>query len=195
MGLKEELMKLLDKASRDVAVVESVEIEQEAKTIEEGLFVKTRQLLDKVKLYQVLTTFQTDFVEQERIVTELLLDKDLTYGEYEELVALQEDVRKKILAEHRFPGCHSEHLPDHVRAIVFDSYIKEHAELIQQQQELSQSLEEKQRRHKELVFEIAKEKHLLGRLRSLEYQVFCQTTDGLTVEDMQRLSAKGIVLR
>lgn len=195
MGLKEELTKLLDKASREAAIVESVEIEQEAKTIEESLFVKTRQLLDKVKLYQALTTFQTDFFEQERIVTELLLDKDLTYAEYEELVTLQEDIRKKILAENRFPGCHSEHLPDQVRAILFDSYSKEHAELIQQQQELSQALEEKQRRHKELVFEIAKEKHLLGRLRSLEYRVFCQTTDGLTVEDMQRLSAKGIVLR
>lgn len=195
MGLREELTKLLDKASRDAAIVESVEIEQEAKTVEEGLFVKTRQLLDKVKLYQALTTFQTDFFKQERIVTELLLDKDLTYAEYEELVTLQEDIRKKILAENRFPGCHSEHLPDQVRAILFDSYSKEHAELIQQQQELSQALEEKQRRHKELVFEIAKEKHLLGRLRSLEYRVFCQTTDGLTVEDIQRLSAKGIVLR
>lgn len=195
MGLKEELTKLLDKASRDAAIVQSMEVVEETKTIEQGLFVKTRQLLDKVKLYQALTTFQTDLFKQESHVKELLLDKELTYEEYEELVAHQEDIRKKILAENRFPGCHSELLSDQVIAILFDSYNKEHGELIQQKLELSQSLEEKKRRHEKLVSEIAKEKYLLGRLQNMEYQVFCQTTHGLTVKDMQQLSAKGIVLK
>lgn len=117
-NLVEELALKLDVTEDDINMTMSyftqcglIQIDDDGNAM---YFQKTKELLDKIKLYADVNYFETNFYDQLIIVQELLKSPTIDYKNHLELERLNKEISKKFILSQKFIGSQERTLSDEV---------------------------------------------------------------------------------
>lgn len=158
-------------------------------------FQKTKELLDKIKLYADVNYFETNFYDQLIIVQELLKSPTIDYKNHLELERLNKEISKKFILSQKFIGSQERTLSDEVYKILFGQYRIENEFSNEKQRELLNLIHEKRELIQEMQEELSKVEKEYRDLSAEQSLVFNQVVAGLDCSDIDKLEAKGITLK
>ncbi|MFM0877664.1 hypothetical protein [Streptococcus suis] len=157
-------------------------------------FQKTNHLLSKIKLYKDVNYFEQDFYSQLQLIRELQSEPGLDYQNYLELENLHTEIHKKFILDQKFRGSQANTLSDEVYKILFEQYNIENAKSNKKQSELRTLIYQKQKELNTLQESIEKLEDNLKHLAIQQSNVLSNVTQGLEINDLNRLKEQGIIL-
>lgn len=157
-------------------------------------FQKTEYLLNKIKLYKDVNYFEQDFYSQLQLIRELQSKPGLDYQNYLELENLHTEIHKKFILDQKFRGSQANTLSDEVYKILFEHYNIENAKSNKKQSELRTLIYQKQKELTTLQESIEKLEDNLKHLAIQQSNVLSNVTQGLEINDLNRLKEQEIIL-
>ncbi|HEM3641295.1 TPA: hypothetical protein U1C36_000374 [Streptococcus suis] len=161
---------------------------------EKMYFQKTEYLLNKIKLYKDVNYFEQDFYSQLQLIRELQSKPGLDYQNYLELENLHTEIHKKFILDQKFRGSQANTLSDEVYKILFEHYNIENAKSNKKQSELRTLIYQKQKELTTLQESIEKLEDNLKHLAIQQSNVLSNVTQGLEINDLNRLKEQEIIL-
>ncbi|HFU4228784.1 TPA: hypothetical protein ACGO84_000880 [Streptococcus suis] len=157
-------------------------------------FQKTEHLLNKIKLFKDVNYFEQDFYSQLQLIRELQSKPDLDYQNYLELENLHTEIHKKFIIDQKFRGSQVNTLSDEVYRILFEQYNIENVKSNEKQKELRNLIYQKQKELNALQESIEKLGDNLKHLAIQQSNVLSNVTQGLEINNIDRLKEQGIIL-